>query len=149
SRLIVAAGGGAVWAADVGSCATPGAVHVSDDGGKAWTTSPAPGSVTRVQADGPSTAFVVGGTRRCNYRLWATTAGGVSWNGPRSGSATWGRSPKDDRVVQRPDAAPTRPCAGRSPVLDLAPVGSSTATVLCGDGTVRRTTDGGRRGTRC
>ena len=45
--------------------------------------------------------------------------------------------------MQRPGAAPVRPCPGRAPVLDLAAVDPSNATALCQDGTLRRTTDGG------
>lgn len=143
TRLVVAAGKSAVWAVDVGSCAEPGVVHVSDDGGKSWKTNPAPGSVTRVRPDAASTAFVVGGNRRCEYKLWTTSDGGTDWNGPRSAAATWGRSPKDARVVQRPGGDAVRPCPGRSPVLDLVAVDPSNATALCGDGTLRSTTDGG------
>ena len=143
TRLVVAVGRNAVWAVDVGTCAEPGAVHVSDDRGRTWASHSAPGSVTRVRPDAAGAAFVVGGTRRCQYRLWTTSVGGTSWNGPRSAAATWGRDPKDARVVQRPGGAPVRPCPGRGVVLDLAAVDASNATALCGDGTLRRTTDGG------
>ncbi len=143
TRLVVAAGKNAVWAVDVGTCAEPGAVHVSANRGKSWATRPAPGSVTRVRPDSASTAFAVGGDRRCDYAMWTTSDGGDGWNGPRSAAATWGRSPRDARVVQRPGSDPVRPCPGRSPVLDLVTVDSANAAALCGDGTLRETTDGG------
>lgn len=143
ARLVVPVGDDVVWAVDVGACAEPGSVHVSADRGKSWTTHEAEGSVTRVRPDGRSTAFVVGGTARCATRLWATSDGGASWNGPRSAAAAWGRSAEDARLVLRPGADPVTPCPGRSPVLDLVAVDRSNATALCGDGALRRTTDGG------
>lgn len=143
TRLVVPVGADVVWAVDVGSCAKPGTVHVSDDRGKTWQSHRAQGSVTRVRPDGRSTAFVVGGTSRCESRLWATNDGGASWNGPRSAAAAWGRSPRDPRLVLRPGADPVTPCSGRSPVLDLVALDASNASVLCGDGELRRTTDGG------
>lgn len=143
TRLVVPVGRNAVWAADAGTCKAPGRVHVSDDRGKSWATHAAAGSVTRVRPDGASAAFVVGGTRTCQTRLWATSDAGDSWTGPRSAAAAWGRSPKDARLVHRPGGDPVTPCRGRSPVLDLVSVGASNATAQCGDGALRRTTDGG------
>ena len=143
ARLVVPVGRNAVWAADAGTCAKPGRVHVSDDRAKTWTSNAADGSVTRIRPDGTTTGFVVGGTVRCELRLWATDDGGDSWNGPRSAAAAWGRSPKDPRVVHRPGGDPVTPCSGRSPVLDLVALDGSNATALCGDGRLRRTTDGG------
>jgi hypothetical protein len=118
-------------------------VHVSDDRARSWTTNAAAGSVTRIRAEDATTGFVVGGTARCEVRLWTTSDGGDTWNGPRSAAAAWGRSPKDVRLVHRPDGDPVTPCQGRSPVLDLVALDGSNATALCGDGTLRRTTDGG------
>jgi len=143
TRLVVPVGGTAVWAADVGTCAKPGRVYLSDDRGATWTSHAARGSVTRVRPDGASTAFAVGGDRGCRVRLWTTSDGGGTWNGPRSAAAAWGRSPGDARRVNRPGGDPVTPCRGRSPVIDLAIVDGSRATALCGDGTLRRTTDGG------
>jgi len=143
SHLVVPVGTDAVWAADAGSCAKPGSVHVSDDRAKTWTTHPAGGSVTRLRPDSASTAFVVGGTTECQVQVWATVDGGSTWNGPRSAAAAWGRSPKDARLVHRPSGKPVTPCQGRSPVLDLVALDGSNSTALCGDGTLRRTTDAG------
>jgi hypothetical protein len=143
ARLVVPVGKNAVWAADAGSCAKPGRVHVSDDLAKTWTTHPAGGSVTRVRPDSATTAFVVGGTARCQVRVWSTGDGAATWVGPRSAAAAWGRSPKDPGLVHRPNSSPVRPCLGRSPVLDLVAVDRANATALCGDGTLRRTTDVG------
>lgn len=143
TRLVVPVGRSAVWAVDAGTCKAPGAVHVSDDGGKTWSSHPAAGSVTRVRPDGPSSAFVVGGTRTCQSRLWTTSDGGRTWNGPRSAAAAWGRSPKDARLVLRPSGAPVTPCPGRARVLDLVALNRFDASALCDDGTLRRTTNGG------
>jgi hypothetical protein len=143
TRLVVPVGKDAVWTADVGTCAEPGTIHVSDDRGETWSTHTAEGSVTRLRPDGASSAFVVGGDRRCQTRLWSTSDGGDSWNGPRSAAAAWGRSPKDPRLVHRPGGDPTAPCPGRSPVLDLVGLDGVNATALCGDGSLRRTSNAG------
>src|SRR6478609_9409298 len=143
TRLVVPVGKNAVWAADAGTCAKPGTVHVSDDRAKTWTTHPADGSVTRIRPDGAKAAFLVGGTAKCQLRVWTTTDGASTWAGPRSAAAAWGRSPKDPRLVHRPGGDPVTPCPGRLPVLDLVALDRSNATALCGDGTLRRTTDGG------
>jgi hypothetical protein len=143
TRLVVPVGKKAVWAADVGTCKEPGSVHVSDDGGVTWTTRRADGSVTRVRPDDATSAFVVGGTTRCSTRLWTTTDGGDTWDGPRSAAASWGRSPKDARLVNRPGGKPVTPCPGRSPVLDLVVFDGTHAAALCGDGTLRRTSNSG------
>jgi hypothetical protein len=143
TRLVVPVGKNALWTADVGTCKQPGELHVSDDRAKTWTTQPAAGSITRIRPDGATTAFVIGGTRKCQTRLWTTTDAGANWNGPQSAAASWGRSPKDVRVVHRPGGAPVTPCGGRAPVLDLVALDASNAMALCGDGVLRRTTDGG------
>jgi hypothetical protein len=143
TRLVVPVGKNALWTADVGTCKEPGEVHVSDDRAKTWTAQPAAGSVTRIRPDGASTAFVIGGTRKCQTRLWTTTDAGANWNGPQSAAASWGRSPKDVRLVHRPGGAPVTPCGGRAAVLDLVALDAANATALCGDGTLRRTTNGG------
>ena len=96
-----------------------------------------------MRPDGASTAFVVGGTRTCQPRLWTTTDAGDSWNGPRSAAAAWGRSPKDARLVHRPGGEPVTPVPRPLPGARPGRVDRSNATALCGDGTLRRTTDGG------
>ena len=103
TRLVVAVGETAVWSADVGTCARPGTVHVSDDRGRSWTTRRAEGSVTRIRPDGASTAFVVGGTRRCQLRLWTTTRRRPHLERPAVGRR--GVGPLADR---RPARAPAR-----------------------------------------
>ena len=144
TRLLAAPGTQTVWAADAGSCESRGRVHVSRDGGKTWSTSTAPGSVTRLRPSDASNGFIVGGGEECELRLWRTANGGERWGAAQSAAAAWGRSAEDDRRVHRPSAAPVTPCPKQEPVLDLAVWGEYSAAVLCGEGALRATADGGR-----
>ena len=117
--------------------------RVTTDAGATWAASAAPGAVTRLRPSGRSEAFAVGGTSDdCAMRLWTTGNTGEDWGDPASASAAWARDAGDSRRVIRPGDDPVTPC-GKVAVLDLASLGRETASVLCGDGRVRTTTDGG------
>lgn len=144
TRLVVALGGQSVWAADAGTCDTPGTVHVSKDGGRTWSSNPTPGSLTRLRPANGSDAFGVGGGKGCDLRLWRTSDGGEQWSGAQSAASAWGRSASDVRRVHRPEAAPVTPCPKQESVLDLVGLGRYNAAVLCSGGELRTTADGGR-----
>lgn len=144
-RVLVAVNDRTAWLATTGTCEEPGAVQVTTDAGATWTASDAPGAVTRLRPSGRNEAFVVGGTGEdCAMRLWTTGDAGQAWSDPASASAAWARDAGDDRRAIRPGDDPVTPC-GKAVVLDLASLGRDTASVLCGDGRVRTTTDGGDR----
>jgi hypothetical protein len=144
SRLVAAVGGQSVWAADTGTCDTPGTVHVSKDGGRTWSTTVTPGSVVRLRPANGSDAFVVGGGKGCDLRLWRTSDAGEQWSGAQSAGSAWGRSASDVRRVHRPEAGPVTPCPKQDAVLDLVGLGRYNAAVLCSGGALRTTADGGR-----
>ncbi|HET6968517.1 MAG TPA: hypothetical protein VFI44_09580 [Ornithinibacter sp.] len=142
-RVLVAVDDRTAWLATTGSCAKPGTLQVTTDAGATWAASAAPGAVTRLRPSGRSEAFAVGGTSDdCAMRLWTTSNAGEDWGDPASASAAWARDAGDSRRVIRPGENPVTPC-GKAAVLDLASLGRATASVLCGDGRVRTTTDGG------
>ncbi len=143
TRVVAAAGDDAVWVADSGTCRRPGTVWVSSDRGDSWTVEEAPGQVLRVRAESDVEAFVTGGDGDCELRMWSTTDGGARWGEPSSAEAAWSRVPKAPRTVDTSSGERVAPCAGRSEVVDLAPLDAETALALCDDGQVRTTTDGG------
>jgi hypothetical protein len=143
ARLVSSVGRDIAWVVDTGSCSTAGTSFRTKDAGSSWTSHPAPGYVTRVRPSSADTAFVVGGGRDCAFSLWSTDDGGASWAGPQSARAAWGRSPKNAATVERPGGAPVTPCAKDAVVVDLTGIDRSTAAVLCSDGAVRETSNGG------
>ena len=144
-RVLAAVDDRTAWLATTGTCENPGTVQVTTDTGATWTGSDAPGAVTRLRPSGRNEAFVVGGDgEECGMRLWTTATAGEEWSDPASASAAWARDADDERRVIRPGDDAVAPC-GKAVVLDLASLGRDTATVLCGDGRVRTTSDGGDR----
>lgn len=142
-RVLVAVDDRTAWLATTGTCAEPGTVQVTTDAGATWSASAAPGAVTRLRPSGRNESFAVGGDGEdCAMRLWTTNNAGEEWGDPSSASAAWAREADDARRVIRPGDDPVTPC-GKAVVLDLASLGRATASVLCGDGRVRTTTDGG------
>lgn len=143
TRLVAAVDARVAWLADAGTCEDPGAVHVTTDGGRAFSTAAAPGSVTRVRPSDAGNGFVVGGDSRCRTRLWNTGVAGEEWTGARSASGAWGRDPEDPTRVHRPGGEPVRPCEGDARVVDLAGLRDGVGSVVCSDGTLRTTANGG------
>ena len=142
-RDLVGVDARSAWVATTGTCEEPGPVHVTTDAGATWRERESPGAVTRIRPSGRTEAFVVGGEQGdCDMRLWTTTDGGQEWGDAASASAAWARTPDDARRVIRPGGEPVTPC-GKAVVLDLASLGRETASVVCGDGRVRTTGNGG------
>lgn len=144
TRVLAALDDRTAWLATTGTCVKPGSVRVTTDAGATWTASDAPGAVTRLRPSGRNEAFVVGGGKSCAMRLWTTGDAGGAWSDPSSASSAWARDAGDDHLVIRPGDDPVTPC-GKAAVLDLASLGRQAASVLCGDGRVRTTTDGGKK----
>ncbi|QKE85625.1 hypothetical protein [Arthrobacter sp. NEB 688] len=142
-RVIAGVDGAVVWALDVGRCGDPGAVHVSTDGGRRWSTETAPGGLTRLRPADAERAFAVGGDDDCAFRLWDTADSAASWSEPRSAATAWGRDPEDPTLVHVPGGETGTPCRRSAEVLDLAGLGNGVASVACSDGTLRSTDDGG------
>jgi len=143
SRVLVAVDRRTAWLATTGTCEEPGQLQVTTDGGATWTASDTPAAITRIRTSGRAEGWVVAGVGKdCTMRVFTTGGAGDEWSDPASASAAWARVAEDARRAIRPGGGPVTPC-GRAEVLDLASIGRVVASVLCADGTVRTTEDGG------
>ncbi|GAA2021995.1 hypothetical protein GCM10009740_08560 [Terrabacter terrae] len=147
-ELIAAADGKRAWRATVGNCRDESAtLSVTDDGGRTWTARVAPArALARVQPLAGQRGFVIGAGVACSAGEYDTKNGAQSWTGPKNIDGGWSRVPggRQPLVVITPGRQDARPC-GATPVIDLARVSATRAVVLCGDGRVVGSTDGGSR----
>lgn len=133
------------WRATPGSCADGGAVlERTTDGGATWARVDAPfRAVTRISASSASAGFVVGAEAAdCKLSVRSTTDVGGSWKAPGRLSSTWYADIEDRASVHTAGDHDTTPCA-KDAVRQLTRVTDDVTAVLCDDGTVRATTDGG------
>ncbi len=140
--LIVASTSSEAWAAASGACGKPATISTTSNGGEDWSTSSAPGTLTRLKPSSRTQAFVIGGNKDCDLRLWTTADGGQSWSDPGSAGKGWARNPLKAVEVHSPRDEMVRPC-GDAQVLDLSADGGTRATALCEGGRLRTTPDNG------
>ena len=133
------------WVALAGSCVNPDVVWVTGDQGATWTRNALPGRVLRLLPDSSKEAQAVGANAgtKCSLKLWETTDSGAEWGKPGDASPAWTRDPNDSQAVHTARNDVVRPCGPRN-VIDLTVLDGSRAQVLCANGDVRATTDGGR-----
>lgn len=144
-QFITAVGPRVAWVARAGSCANPSGVWVTDDQGSTWTRNPLPARILRLRATSATDAFGTGGKDPgCALRLWTTTDAGAGWGVPGDPKDAWSRMPEDATSVHTPTDQVVQPC-GPADVIDLATLDGRRAQVLCADGAVRATSDGGER----
>ena len=141
-RFVTAVSPTAAWVVDAGSCKEPGTLWVTSDGGDSWAQEELPGRVLRARPDSATEAFITGGDAKCDLRLWRTDDAGAAWGDPQSAAQAWSRSPDDAKAVHTPGDELERACAGGQ-VIDLTGLGSDRASVLCDNGDLRTTADGG------
>jgi len=145
AEVIAAVDGKRAWRGTLGSCRDGGAsLEVTTDGGRTWTKQDAPvPALGRVQPVDAERGFVIGAKgAACSVGEYATDDDAASWRGPRSVDGGWSRLPGKDQEVITPERPDARPC-GSTTVLDLARVSATRAVVLCADGRLVRSTDGG------
>ncbi len=142
SAFVVALSASEAWFATVGSCGKPGTGATTTDAGKTWTEFTPPGTLTRLKPSSRTQAFVIGGNKDCDLRLWTTADGGQSWSDPGSAGKGWARNPLKAVEVHSPRDEMVRPC-GDAQVLDLSADGGTRATALCEGGRLRTTPDNG------
>lgn len=142
---LVALSGDVAWRSSQGSCdAGGGALSLSRDGGRTWSTGAPPARVVlRLLPRSDQSASVVGAGDDCAATLLITSSAGSSWSVAGSTADTWYRDPKDATRVHPPGSTVVQPCEGQARVVDLAPLSTATAQALCSDGGVRTTADRG------
>jgi hypothetical protein len=143
-QFVTAVSPGVAWVVRAGSCTDSGLMWVTKDGGDTWTRSDLPGRLLRLRPDSPTSAFGAGGDAECALRLWNTGDAGATWKAGAAPDKTWSRDPGDAKAVHTATDQTSRPC-GAKDVIDLAVLDADRATVLCQNGIVRSTTDGGQR----
>ncbi|EWT06978.1 hypothetical protein N864_07105 [Intrasporangium chromatireducens Q5-1] len=143
-RMIVALDAKHAWRATAGTCADGGAlVQSTSDGGKTWTKGSSPvRAIVRVQPLQDSSGFIYGATKDCDLSEYVSADGARNWDGPRPVDGAWARHLTDDKVVITPQVGASRPCGDQS-VVDLSRISATEAEVLCLDGGVKATNDGG------
>ncbi|CAN7469663.1 hypothetical protein LJR027_002986 [Terrabacter sp. LjRoot27] len=149
-EVIAAVDGRRAWRGTLGTCRDGGAsLTVTADGGRTWTTRSAPvQALGRVQPVDADRGFVIGAKGAgCSVGEYATDDDAATWRGPRDVEGGWSRLPGSDPTTvitpKRPDA---RPC-GSTTVVDLARVSATRAVVVCADGRLVRSSDGGGKWT--
>ena len=145
-QYITAVGPRIAWVARAGSCANPDGIWVTGDQGDTWKRNGLPGRALRVLAESATNAQAVGAdeSAKCNLRLWQTTDTGEQWGKGQSAAKAWTRDPNDPQAVHTPRDEVVRPCGARN-VVDLSVLDGNRATVLCANGVVRSSADGGQR----
>ena len=132
------------WRVAGGACVAGGAsVQVTTDGGQTWTKLKSPvRAIARVQALDDNRAFVIGSGADCGLKQFATNDQGATWQSPTAVQNGWSRRLDEPTQVITPKADKAVACNGEV-VIDLARVSLTQAEVLCANGDVRATGDGG------
>lgn len=126
-----------------GTCGTPGTLELSTDGGASWTALPNElGPVTRLSGSAPASLAVVGGDAACASAVRVSADAGATWGPGDAPETYWHLLPADRATLQTPTGQVPVPC-GTEP-LGLATDGADRGAVLCPDGAVHASTDGGR-----
>jgi hypothetical protein len=141
--FVSAVGPKTAWVTSAGKCDDPGRVWVTRDRGASWDVHDLPGRVLRLRPESATKAFSVGGDKTCSLALWDTINAGTNWAEPGNAAEAWSRDPDDANAVHTAANQLRRPCGGRK-VVDLSVLDKERATVLCENGDVRMTTDGGQ-----
>lgn len=145
TTLLVALGGDVAWRGAQGACDGGAAsVSVTTDGGRTWSSPSSPARVVlRLVPTSEQSATVVGAGADCAPTLLATSSAGSAWAALGGVDELWYRDVQDLRQVHAPGSAVVQPCEGSALVIDLAPLSTAVAQVLCADGSVRTTADRG------
>lgn len=140
-HLIVNADATTAWRVAVGECDDPAVMERTTDGGETWEeldVDLAP--VSRVRVLGPQNLFVIGGGEDCEPTYRSSSSGGSDWlTSDQYLEGSWYLLPSDRLTMAAPAGEVEVPC---EPV-DLAALDAADAAVLCTDGTLALTPDGG------
>lgn len=145
TRQLVAVDADVAWRSTLASCGQGAAiVERTLDGGASWdATELDVDSVVRLRATDASSAFVVGAVQDCATALASTTDGGETWNrADATLSSAWFLAPTDRTFVAGPRGDAPVPCPAGA--VDLAAVDAQRGAVLCQDGSIAVSDDGGQ-----
>ena len=137
--------GGSALMATAGTCAGGGAaVFRSTDTGATWTGTEAPGAVVpRVTLTGTEAGFAIGAGQGCEEALlFRDTNSLQGWSECISPADTWFLLPQVPARINGPAGLVDSPC-GQQVTIGLTPSASPEAAVLCADGFLQKTADGG------
>ncbi|AMA01494.1 hypothetical protein APT58_02170 [Corynebacterium glutamicum] len=128
----------------VGTCTDPGTLEISTDGGQAWSTSESFAATTATQVlrlipVSTSNIFVVALNTDCEPQIYGTTDQGATWQQPVSALGTWYLDPSNPTQLPAPGGAKAISCEA----ISIAPRTDSNVDVLCADGSLTSTIDGG------
>jgi len=144
ARLLTAANDRVAWRATTGTCEEPALLERTDDAGVTWRPlAPGVAPAVRLKASSDTQLFVIGGdpAAGCAPTFAFSRTSGDSWvadDGELAGS--WYLAPQDRATIHGPRAEVPLPCAT---AVHLAGLDLSRAGLLCTDGGVWLTADGG------
>ena len=119
-------------------------VERTTDGGKTWESSEVPArTVLRLRLTTESEGFSVVADESCKPRVVTTGDGGATWSGLEAAQSTWGLWPEGGGKILVPGGVSVEAC-NRADVRSLSAIDARRAYVLCSDGAVRETADGGQ-----
>ncbi|MEE6283183.1 hypothetical protein [Georgenia sp. MJ170] len=140
-RILVAATEQVAWRATVGQCEDPGTLEHTVDGGQTWRELPnelAP--LSRIRVLGAATIFAIGGGVDCEPVYLSSSTAGVSWSTNNQFlTGSWYLDPADRSRMGAPVGTIDAPCEA----VELVGTDASSAGVLCTDGSLNVTADGG------
>ncbi|BAC17169.1 hypothetical protein [Corynebacterium efficiens] len=130
--------------AEVGECTDPGNIEFSTDAGQTWIPSTAfeetnATQILRILPGNGGATFIVALNEACTPQIYSTPDNGSTWNGPLSAVGTWFLDPETPSFLGAPGGAKTIACEA----LGISPVTDRDVGVLCSDGSVLITIDGG------
>ena len=130
-----------------GTCLGGSTLERTTDAGATWQkVKPPAAEVLSIDAESSTVLRVVGADDSCEAGLWNSVDGGIDFNGPSPTAGLWFRQPATNDEIQTASAVVKNPCPDKDvAVVELEAVSSTDAAVLCPNGTVKRTEDGGEK----
>ncbi|MCW2506112.1 MAG: hypothetical protein JWO79_4396 [Actinomycetia bacterium] len=138
----------AVRATALGSCTEGGAsLQLTTNAGRSWQDLAVPvRSVLRLRWTGEQSGWIVGANADCRLTLSYTDDSGRTWSKPGPTRGAWHRmGDAAARVVHAPTGNVPSPCRPGTAIVDVSAVTLYSSAVLCADGRISRTSDGGAR----
>lgn len=146
-RLIAAASETVAWRAVVGFCDAPGTLEHTTDGGVTWSPQPVElGPIGRLKATSATAVFAIGGGVDCEPSFrFSNTSGSTFVTADNELPGSWYLLPGTRDALQAEVHGPRGQVIAPCPtgVVDLAGLDTDRGALLCTDGAVHTTGDGG------